>query len=312
MKPIPFGFRQIDYLIAVAETGSTAAAARRLNVSQPSISVAVAQLEAHFGAAFFLRLPGQGMQPTPFGRERIARLRALRGQAAELFETGGPTMELRLGTYSTLAPQHAPRLMRAFAELHAEQRVVVVEDDIAALVSGLEAARLDLALLYDVGLPPTLELTALADVPPHVLLPPGHRLAESGPIDLNALAEDPIILIDLPHSRGYFLSLFQMAGARPRIAAETRSIEMLRAMVANGLGVGLLATDLPYDMTYDGGRVLRREIAGTLPPSRVVLARARDLAPTEAMQSFLSTATEMFARAAAKGQPRSFGCQGGI
>ncbi len=296
MKPIPFGFRQIDYLIAVAETGSTAAAARRLNVSQPSVSVAVAQIEAHFGAAFFLRLPGQGMQATPFGRDRIARLRALRGQAGELFASdGGWAQELRLGAYSTLAPLHTPSLMRAFADRHPGHRAVVVEDDIAALVTGLETGRLDLALLYDIGLPPSLDLTFLADIAPHALVPPGHRLAGAGPVDLRVLAEDPVILINLPHSRGYFLSLFQIAGARPRIAAETRSIEMLRAMVANGLGVGLLATDLPYDMTYDGGRVVRCPIAGELPPSRIVLARARDLEPTEAMQAFTAIAQNSIA-----------------
>ncbi|MDS9469237.1 LysR family transcriptional regulator [Paracoccus sp. MBLB3053] len=293
MKPIPFGFRQIDYLLAVAQTGSTAAAARALNVSQPSISVAIAQFEAHFGAALFIRLPGQGMKQTPYGRDRIARLRNLRTEADSIFGTAGDTpQQLRLGVFSTLGPRYAPMLMRRFAESCPGATLDFVEGDIGSLGQAILAGELDLALVYDVGLPAGLVSTELAAIPPCAVLPPEHRLADRTTIDLRDLAEDPLIMIGLPHSRGYFLSLFQMAGARPAIAAETGSIEMLRALVANGHGVGLLATELPYEQTYDGRRVVMRSLAGPLPPSRVVLVRAARFEPTEAMTRFTQIACE--------------------
>ena len=294
MNSIPFGFRQIDYVIAVADLGSTAAAARLLNVSQPSVSVAVAQVEAFFGLPLFLRLPGQGMRLTPFGREQVARMRAVAREASSVFgQLRTPAHDLRLGVYSTLGPLYAPRLVRRFMDDHPGGKVTLVEDDIAGILRSIELGRLDQALLYDVGLPEGLHLTALADVPPHALLPVGHRLASAGPVDLLALSEDPVILIDLPHSRGYFLSLFHSAGARPRIAAETRSIEMLRGMVANGLGVGLLATVLPYDQTYDGRRVLRPTLRGAMPPSRIVLARSAAAHPTQAMTAMTTIAQQL-------------------
>ena len=294
MQPIPFGFRQIDYLIAVAETGSTAAAARALNVSQPSVSVAVAQMEAHFGAALFLRRPGKGMQPTRFGHEVIARLRTLRQDAAAAFgPLGQRPFDLRLGVYSTLGPRYAPMLMRAFADRHPGARLTLVEDNLAALMRQVESGRLDLALVYDVGVPAGLHSTKLADIAPRALLPQGHALADAPAVSLRVLAEDPLILIDLPHSRGYVLSLFQMAGVQPRIGAETGSIEMLRAMVGNGLGVAVLATDLPYDNTYDGRRVLSRPLAGDLPPSRVVLLRNPGQRPGAAIEAFEALAREL-------------------
>lgn len=294
MKPIPFGLRQMTYLLAVAESGSTAAAARAVNVSQPSVSQAVAQIETHFGQPLFLRLAGQGMQPTPFGRQKFAEIEALLAQArAVLAPVAGLGGEMLLGVYSTLGPRHAPRLVRDFTARHPAARITLVEGDLAELTRELRRGRIDLALVYDAGLPADLALTPLQAVPPHVLVPPDHRLAVSGAVSLAQLADDPLVLINLPHSRGYFLSLFQICGVTPRIAAETASVEMLRAMVANGLGVGLLATDLPHDLAYDGGRVVRLALTDPLPPSRIALARVAALPPTATAAAFLEFCTEM-------------------
>ena len=61
------------------------------------------------------------------------------------------------------------------------------------------------------------------------MLPPRHTLAQRETVDLRDLARNPLILVNLPHSRNYVLSLFQIAGTVPEIAYETGSIEMLRA-----------------------------------------------------------------------------------
>ncbi|WP_112873558.1 LysR family transcriptional regulator [Paracoccus endophyticus] len=294
MKPIPFDFRQIRYLLAVAETGSTAAAARAVHVSQPSVSQAVARIEAHFGQPLFLRRPGQGMQPTPFGRHKLEALAGLMAQGrAILAPDAGLVGELCLGVYSTLGPRHAPRLIRAFGARHPGARVRLVEDDLHGLAQGLRRGQVDLALVYDIGLSADLDIVPLRASPPFALVAPDHPLAGAGRVGLADLAQDPVVLINLPESRGYFLSLFQLAGVRPRIAAETGSIEMLRAMVANGLGVGVLATDLPHDRACDGGRVVRLALRDALPPSRIALARAASLAPTALAEAFTRLCREL-------------------
>lgn len=287
MNPIPFSFRQIDYVLAVAETGSTASAARALNVSQPSVSVAITQMETYFGAPLFRRLPGLGMSPTPFGHDRLAGLRQLRAEADRVFAgQADRVQELRLGVYSTLGPRYAPMLIDQFGAAHPGAKVHLTEGDIAALCQSILAGTLDLALLYDVGLPTGLEATLLAEAPPRAVLPVDHPLARHEVVDLADLARDPLILVNLPHSRGYVLSLFQIVGALPEIAYETGSIEMLRALVANGQGVGILATDLPYGQTYDNRQVVTRPLAGNLPSSRVVLIHAGKFAPTATMRAF--------------------------
>ncbi|MCE2494813.1 MAG: LysR family transcriptional regulator, partial [Alphaproteobacteria bacterium] len=51
--PLRFTFRQLEYVVAVGEAGSIAKAAKQVNVSPPSISASIAQLEAEFGVQLF-------------------------------------------------------------------------------------------------------------------------------------------------------------------------------------------------------------------------------------------------------------------
>ncbi|MCK0151726.1 LysR substrate-binding domain-containing protein [Marivita sp. S6314] len=274
MQSIPVTLRQIDYVIATAETGGTAAAARALNVSQPSVSLAIAKVEAHFGRALFIRSSGQGMTPTPFGLRKLAALRSLRIQAqSALSAESVDTEPVKLGVFSTLGPRYAPALIRTFKDIAPQSRVDLVEGDLEQLTNWLQTGRIDLALIYDFGVPTSLEIVPLADVRPYGLVCADHRLAQHGAVDLGDLLDDPLILMNLPHSREYFLSLAQMNGVRPRIEYETGSIEMLRAMVANRMGVGLLATDIAQSTACDGQPVVRLDLNGPLAPHRIALAQ---------------------------------------
>lgn len=275
MKAIPISLRQIDYVIAAADTGSTAAAARVLNVSQPSVSLAIAKVEDHFGRPLFARSAGQGIAPTAFGLRKLGALRSLRAQAQSVLDHKDSGAEvLNLGVFSTLGPRYAPALVNAFHKTNPNAAIKLHEGDLDRLTQWLENGRIDLALIYDFGLPSSLEITPLADIRPYGLVARAHPLAGRGTVTMAELLTGPLILMSLPHSRDYFLTLAQMNGIRPRIAHETGSVEMLRAMVANHMGVGLLATDIAQDTACDGQPVTRLELAGPLAPHRIALARA--------------------------------------
>ena len=77
--------RLLRYFAAAAQTGSTTAAARQLNVSQPSISVAIRELEALFEENLFARDAGSKMTLTRFGVRKLAEARQLLA-AANAFE----------------------------------------------------------------------------------------------------------------------------------------------------------------------------------------------------------------------------------
>ena len=65
--PLRFSFRQLEYLVAVGEAGTIAMAAQRVNVSSPSISSAISQLETDLGLQLFVRHHAQGLSLTAGG-----------------------------------------------------------------------------------------------------------------------------------------------------------------------------------------------------------------------------------------------------
>ncbi|WP_137896270.1 LysR family transcriptional regulator [Ramlibacter sp. 2FC] len=271
---IHINLRQLEYFVAAARHGGAARAAEALAVSQPSISKAIADLEALWGEALFVRLHARGLELTAAGAERHRQAHALLAQARRLEapRSGALAGLLRVGCLSTLAPRWLPDMLLRLRAAHPAIEVQLVEGDTEALTRMLERGTLDLALLYDLGLARGVRLEPLAELWPYALLPWGHPLARSASLSLAELAREPLVLIKLPHSREYFLSLFRQAGVTPRIVQESASLEMVRSLVANGLGVSLLTTRPARDWAYDGKRIACRRLRGPLTAQSVVLA----------------------------------------
>ncbi|SCU73960.1 Transcriptional regulator LysR family [Cupriavidus necator] len=241
--------RLLRYFAATAETGSTTAAARLLNVSQPSISVAIRELETLFEEALFARDVGARMTLTRFGVRKLAEARHILGAATafEVDKSGDAAAgEVQIGVFRTLAPVYLPVVLRMARERYPKLSVRFVEGDLAQLEDWLHGGQIELALTYDVGMPDDIERELLAELRPYGLLPAGSRLARrKGSLSLHELAQEPLILIDLPHSREFLMAPFWQFGLQPEVRYRATSLELARGMVANGLGAALLITQAP-------------------------------------------------------------------
>jgi DNA-binding transcriptional LysR family regulator len=283
--------RQLEYLVAVGESGSIAQAAGRLHVSAPSISTAISQLEAELGVQLFLRRHAQGLALTPGGhRVMEAAKDALRQAervlvlAADLQSSlSGP---LAIGCLSSFAALVLPELRARFEAHHPDVRIRQVEDDHAHLMDGLREGRLDLGLTYDLEVPAGIRFEPLAPIRPHVILPPDHPLADRPAVTPADLAGHPMVLLDLPGSTGYFLSAFEAAGLSPRIAARTRDMALARSLVANGFGFLLVNVRPLSDLAPDGKRIVYRPLSGGPRALRMGLARLDGLHRTRVVEAF--------------------------
>jgi len=298
---IQYTLKQLAYFAAAAERGNVTEAARVLNVSQPSISTAIAHLEQVFGTQLFLRHHARGLSLTPAGRRLFAESRGLLAHAEELAAGGlsdGERLrgELHLGYFVTFAPYYLPGLLLQFAERHPDVVVRLHEGDIESLRRGLALGTIELALIYDLALGQDLAREPLAALKPYALLPTQHPLAKRKRVALHALAAEPFILLDLPHSREYFRSIFLAYGIDPLIRYATPSMEMVRGLVARGHGVGLLNIRPRGDRAYDGAAIACRPLAEPAPPLHIVLARSAQARPARPAEALIACARDYFAK----------------
>ena len=184
--PISISIRHLRAFLAVAEAGSTAAAARRLHLSQPSVSVAIKELEEILGFALFQRIPAKGLVATSFGQRKLPEARALAAALAAFQQPsekpGDVAGHVTFGYFSTLGPQYVPGILQRMARLYPKVTVTPVEADLEGLNHLLEAGRIELALSYDVEIAPRLHIERVAELSPYVLLPARHRLARRSSI----------------------------------------------------------------------------------------------------------------------------------
>jgi DNA-binding transcriptional LysR family regulator len=152
----------------------------------------------------------------------------------------------------------------------------------------LRDGSLDLALTYDLILGPDLHFDVLAEVPLHVLLPAGHRLARAPSVSLREIVEEPLVLLGLPQSREYFLSIFYNLRLQPKLAYETPSFEMVRGLVANGYGYSIMHSRPVSEVALDGQRLVHRPVAERLRPTQLGIARLKRVRPTRRADAFVA------------------------
>ena len=279
-----WSLQQLRYFVAVAEAGGVTAAAEALNISQPAISSAIAQLEVSLGGALFLRRQGRRVTLTPMGRRALEQARSLLIQAED-FSAGMLNPDallggrLAVGCYHDLAPYFMPRLIRAFGAEHPETTIELQEGDFEDMGQRLARGSVELAISYrlglglDLGRERGLSAEILLSLPVQALLPAGHQLTGQAKVSLADLAREPLILTRVPHSGAHFLALFQDRGLEPKRGMVIESFETQRGLVANGLGVALSYTQPEGDLAYDGKPIVRRPVSDPIPEQPVVLLR---------------------------------------
>src|SRR5262245_52512220 len=245
LSPWPFTLRQLQYVVAVAETLSFRAAAERCHVAQPSLSAQLAQLETALGVRLFER-DRRRVLLTAAGRGLVERARSVLRETSDLVEAATRAADplngrLQIGVIPTISPYLLPTAAPALRRAHPRLTVVWREEKTADLVRDLQAGALDAALLAleaDIG---DVERAVIARDPFVLATPPRHPLAaKAAPMPIGALRDEPVLLLDDGHCfRDQALAACARTGARESEFRAT-SLSTLAQMVAGGSGVTLL------------------------------------------------------------------------
>jgi len=236
--------RQLQYLVALADTGSFAESARICHVSQPALSQQIKALEERL-AVKLLERSTTGAILTPIGRSIVARARGILGEVRNIEELArsaatGLTGTLRLGTTPTLGPYLLSpiiaELHRAAPGLRLYVREGIPDDQALALSRGeLDVMLGPLPIRGD-----DLEIEPLFREPLLLVSAVDSELAK-GPVDASALAGHVLLSLDTRHHLHRETS--DIAAAHGMVLSpdyEGTSLDSLHMMAASGLGLTVL------------------------------------------------------------------------
>ncbi|WP_213769743.1 LysR family transcriptional regulator [Bradyrhizobium sp. dw_78] len=279
--------RHLIYFSAAAENESALRAAEQLNVSPPAISGAISSLEQILGEQLFVRRHARGLTLTEAGHHLLLEARDIVGRVKEIESVRSSRARrfrnrIALGCLGDIAPNIVPPLVRSFRARFPQVEIVWQTDVHAGLMQKLEDGALDVIFVLDFEMSPNFHTTLLQAAPAQCVLPEAHPLAGSATIPLTSLAKEPFILLDIPKTRDYFLSVFGDLGVQPNIALKAPSAEMVRSLVANGFGYSLLNFCIP-----DRREIVYRPLAGHTRPSHLVAARPYRRRPSKISDDFI-------------------------
>jgi len=242
---IQVNFRDLRYLVAVADHRHFGRAAAACYVSQPTLSTQLKKLEQYLGVQLVERTNKQVML-TPIGKMIAERARHVLNEVADIVDTaraaGDPMAgELRMGLIPTIGPYLLPHLVPELREVYPRLRLFLYEERTNRLLERLHRGELDAAVMAVPVQDDGLLNASLFHEPFLLAMPAHHPLAAKDEIEITDLEAEQILLLEEGHClRDQALDVCNMVGAREDAEFRATSMETLRQMVASGAGITLL------------------------------------------------------------------------
>ena len=237
--------QQLRYILAVAESGNFTRASERCNVSQPSLSQQILNLEKELGHKLFHRL-GRRAVPTEIGNTLLEHARRILFEVEDVTKelSDSPSLErqITVGAIQTLAPYLLPELITRSRGRYPHLQVNIQEDFRTSLINGIFEGVLDLAI---VALPvkedPRLHVEALFKEPLLLVVGKGHPLAKRPHVTAADLAGESFVMMGTSSSLAQQVRSF--CGDHhfePHLSHRCSQVNTVKALVALGAGVSIL------------------------------------------------------------------------
>ncbi|WP_374074139.1 hydrogen peroxide-inducible genes activator [Bdellovibrio bacteriovorus] len=247
---------QLEYILAVADTGSFSQAARQCHVTQPTLSMQIQKLEEELGVTIFDRTK-QPIKATSVGEEVLQQARLVVKGSQHLKEIvddakGSLRGELRIGIIPTLAPYLLPLFLKKMKDVYKNLHLTFEELQTETMVEKIRSHNLDLGIVVT----PIDDLNIASHVlfyePFVAYFAKSHPLLNKKSIDEKDLSIDDVLLLNEGHCfREQSLSLCrnkkQIVSNDKTFTFESGSLETLKKLVDQGENFTLL----PWLATFD-------------------------------------------------------------
>ncbi len=235
---------QLQTFAQVIALGSFSAAAERLRLSQPAVSLQVRELEKRLGVRLIERV-GRRATPTAAGAELLGHARLI-GETVEAALAGmaghasGALGRVRIGTGATACIYLLPPVLRDLRRRLPGLEITVRTGNTAEILRALEENSLDIGLVTLPAPGRLFEVTPLLDDPFVAVAEAddGHLPATVAPADLAKLL---LLLYEAGgHTRRIVDAWFAKAGIVPAPIMDLGSVEAIKELVGAGLGCAVL------------------------------------------------------------------------
>lgn len=237
--------KQLKYLVAVADQLHFRRAAETVNVSQPTLSAQLKDLEKNLGVQLVERSRSRVLL-TPLGKEVATKAKSVLKEVDEIKELTKQVQNtldgtFRLGTLPSLGPYLLPHFLSNLHGTYRNLRLYIREGTPDLLIEQLEDGRLDL-LLFPLPIKKAdIEAIRVFREPLMVVMPPDHPFAAKKALERDDLTGETVLALE----RGYLLhdqvhELCEEFQAKLSLDFDGTSLDALRHMVSMGIGITFL------------------------------------------------------------------------
>lgn len=274
-------FRHLRLITELQRGGSLRAAAEVLNLTQPALSKALAEIESAFGFALFTRTT-RGLTPTAQGAVALRGAVLLMEELAHLRREAAAGEQaiasLRIGAPPFVAQGYLPPILTTLGTRVPHVRVQLLEERVPVLMEALMRGEVD-ALVSSYPMQPPepgaakLHYEKLFEVAFSVIAPIGHPLARAREVSWQRLAQEAWVMpANTSMARRIIEDCFMRAGVVPPLPMiESTSPVTNIELVAAGAGLSI-APELAVQRHYSSAKLVKRiKVSPAIQPGPVAL-----------------------------------------
>ena len=238
-------FRDLEYLVTVADLGHFGQAAAHCHVSQSALSLQLQKLEAELGVQLIERT-SRRVVVAPAGRPLVERARGILRARQELLDDAALTVgqmpaKITLGLIPTVAPYQIGPLLKAMKQTYPTTTLRIVEDITQNLVQSTARGELDAAIIATETNDSLLDETKVGQDELLLVVARSHPLAKQAQVEKKQLEDETMLLLKDGHCLSdQAIGFCTETGLGTTLISIAASIETLKSMVCAGMGVTLI------------------------------------------------------------------------
>jgi LysR family transcriptional regulator, hydrogen peroxide-inducible genes activator len=285
---------QLRYAVAIADTGNFTRAAERSNVTQPSLSQQILNLEREVGHKLFHRL-GRKAVLTEAGTVFLERARRIlfevENASKELSDNPALDRRITVGAIPTVAPYLLVPLIASCRTEHPNLTIHLREDFRSDLVRAVIEGDLDVAIVSQPVKDHRLSIEPLMTEPLLLIVGKDHPFASRSEISVNDLAEETFVTMgDSSTLSGQIRNFFGDHNFAPRIGYRCAQVATLKAFVAMGAGISILPQ--VDQLAEDRDTLTYLRLSGSAPTRELVIIRHLQRYQSRGSEQFLGILRE--------------------